>query len=264
MQNSLLKRLSGRKFQPSLWPTLAYIVFMLLLLSLGNWQLERANEKGALFTAFKSGDTAAMRLENALEKAQPRYQRVQLTGHFVSDKQYLLDNIVHRGQVGLSVLTPFKTDAGQTIIVNRGWIPLSEKHGPVVELANLLEYSAVKVSLSGRLDKMLRPGLLLETEIPDTVYPKTVQFPTFEQLSADLDTRLVAWQLLMDAQQPDSNVTGYVREWTPNEMGPERHIGYAVQWFALALTLTIIYLVLNFRIVRQDEIIANNEKNFTE
>lgn len=248
MQNFFQKHFQGKKFRPGPVPTLAYVLFMILLLSLGNWQLNRADEKAALFAAFNSGDTAAKRLENAVTQAQPRYQRVTLSGQFLSDQQFLLDNIVQHGQVGLHVLTPFKSDAGKTLIINRGWIPLSLKQGPLTELANELELTNAKITLSGRLDKMLRPGLLLDTQIPDTLYPKTVQFPTFEQLSADLETGLVPWQVLLDAKQPDANAKGFLRQWIPHEMGPERHLGYALQWFALALTLSIIYIFLGFRV----------------
>ncbi len=40
---------------------------------------------------------------------------------------------------------------------------------------------------------------------------------------------------------------GYVRTWSPPGFPPMRHIGYAVQWFALALALLVIYLVTNLR-----------------
>ena len=40
---------------------------------------------------------------------------------------------------------------------------------------------------------------------------------------------------------------GYVRNWVPPGFPPMRHIGYAVQWFGLALALAVIYVVTNFR-----------------
>ena len=58
----------------------------------------------------------------------------------------------------------------------------------------------------------------------------------------------VAWTpaadlVLLDADEPD----GYVRNWAPPGFPPLRHIGYAVQWFGLALALAVIYVVTNFR-----------------
>ena len=54
---------------------------------------------------------------------------------------------------------------------------------------------------------------------------------------------LVPGLLLLDAADPD----GYRRDWRPSDFGPERHLGYAVQWFALAGTLVILYLAWSFR-----------------
>jgi surfeit locus 1 family protein len=45
---------------------------------------------------------------------------------------------------------------------------------------------------------------------------------------------------------PDSPY-GFVREWQPAPTGSERHLAYAVQWFAMALMLLIIYLVISTR-----------------
>jgi len=49
--------------------------------------------------------------------------------------------------------------------------------------------------------------------------------------------------VLLDPAAPD----GYRRNWRPSDFGPERHIGYAFQWFALAVTLVILYLAWSFR-----------------
>ena len=47
--------------------------------------------------------------------------------------------------------------------------------------------------------------------------------------------------VLLDPGEPD----GYVRKWTAPGFPPVRHVAYAVQWFALALTLAVIYVVTN-------------------
>jgi surfeit locus 1 family protein len=49
--------------------------------------------------------------------------------------------------------------------------------------------------------------------------------------------------VLLDASEPE----GFVRNWQAPGFPPVRHIAYAVQWFALALTLAVIYVVVNLR-----------------
>jgi surfeit locus 1 family protein len=48
---------------------------------------------------------------------------------------------------------------------------------------------------------------------------------------------------LLDPAEPD----GYARHWAPPGFPPIRHIGYAVQWFALAAALLVIYLIMNIK-----------------
>ncbi len=48
---------------------------------------------------------------------------------------------------------------------------------------------------------------------------------------------------MLDEGQPD----GFVRDWRPPGMTPEKHVGYAIQWFGLATTVAVTWLVLSFR-----------------
>ena len=96
--------------------------------------------------------------------------------------------------------------------------------------------------VTGRIDWLPRPGIELTTAtLPkDARWPRRLLFPTSQQISAQLGLPLRDYQLLLDPDAAD----GYVREWHPGGMGPERHTAYAVQWFGLALTVVVIYLVL--------------------
>jgi surfeit locus 1 family protein len=40
---------------------------------------------------------------------------------------------------------------------------------------------------------------------------------------------------------------GLVREWDPPDLGIDRHYGYAFQWFALAVTILVFYLVTHVK-----------------
>ena len=59
--------------------TLATLVAMAGLVSLGRWQLHRADEKRALYDAFAQGTDSVSTLE-AGTPALPRYQHVRATG----------------------------------------------------------------------------------------------------------------------------------------------------------------------------------------
>ena len=62
-------------------------------------------------------------------------------------------------------------------------------------------------------------------------------------LAQELGYALLPVVLLLDPDQDQ----GFARDWTPLQFGPERNVGYAVQWFGLAAALLVIYLVVNTR-----------------
>jgi cytochrome oxidase assembly protein ShyY1 len=53
--------------------------------------------------------------------------------------------------------------------------------------------------------------------------------------------------VLLDADAPD----GYVRDWQAPTLGPERHVAYAGQWFALAVGAAAAAVVIAVRTARR-------------
>ena len=49
--------------------------------------------------------------------------------------------------------------------------------------------------------------------------------------------------ILLDASEPD----GYVRNWVVRGTTPDRHLGYAVQWFAFAALAAAMWFTLSLR-----------------
>lgn len=208
----------------------------------GFWQLGRANEKRELESRFAGGGTAG-----AVQGLVPdgaagplRYRTLRLVGRYDPEHQLLLDNISYRGKPGYQVLTPFTTAEG-TVLVNRGWLPADGDRTilPDIRVANAGQ------EVAGRIDSLPRPGIVLTATNPprDAPWPRRLVFPTSQQASAQLGVTLRDYQLLLDPAEP----AGYVRDWRPGGMGPDRHVAYAVQWFGLALTAIVIHLVLTIR-----------------
>jgi cytochrome oxidase assembly protein ShyY1 len=64
------------------------------------------------------------------------------------------------------------------------------------------------------------------------------------ELGAALGQALYPYALVLDEGQPGL----FQRDWQPGvTMTPEKHLGYAVQWFGLAVALLIIYVGVNTR-----------------
>ena len=116
-----------RHFNPGLWPSLAGLVLFLLLIRLGFWQLDRAEEKQALQTRYQDQISAEpVNLGQAARhrgQAQQMYwRRCILTGSYDPQALYLLDNQVWRGVVGYQVFSRFVLPDGASVLVDRGWM----------------------------------------------------------------------------------------------------------------------------------------------
>ncbi len=205
----------------------------------GFWQLGRASEKRDLEVRFASGSAAGTLQQLVTNEAAPgfRYRLVRLTGRYDPEHQLLLDNISHQRQPGYQVLTPFTT-AGGTVLVNRGWVPADGDRRILPDI----RVGGGTREVVGRIEWLPRPGIDLPAAAPpaDAPWPRRLLFPTGQQASAQLGIPLRDYQLLLDPGAAD----GYVREWKPGGMGAATHMAYAVQWFGLALTAVVIYLVL--------------------
>jgi surfeit locus 1 family protein len=224
------------RFAPQLLPTVLTAAAVALFAALGFWQLGRAAEKRALAADFAAGGPAIeWRL---LPPDAPRYQRVALRGRYDPQHQFLLDNRSHESVAGVEVLTPLVLDDGSAVLVNRGWLP----YGATRRDLPPVTVGGEKRDVVGRVDELPRPGIWLEAP-PAAGWPRLVQYPRMDELAAALGRELAPRQVLLDPGVPD----GYVRDWAVPGAPSNRHLGYAVQWFALAALAGAIWLVLGFR-----------------
>ena len=231
-------------------PTLAYLCLLPLLITLGIWQLGRSEEKRLFLKQQEQGlaSSEIIQLSTAIVDNVDalRYKKVQVTGHYDHAHQFLIDNQISAGKVGYFVLTPFVLQ-GETkaVLVNRGWVPLDKNRSvlPDVQIKN--EEAIVK----GRIN--LFPGVgikLAGAEIPTEGWPSVVQVIDSQVLAKRLDYSLFLFQLELDKDLPE----GFKREWqTTTVMLPEQHTAYAMQWFALAFTLTLLFIWYSCK--RKDE-----------
>jgi surfeit locus 1 family protein len=216
--------------------TVAAIAAVLVFSALGNWQLGRAREKRALAADFTR---AAPAIEfRALAGDAPRYQRVLARGSYDADRQFLLDNMSHAGRAGVLVLTPLLLADGSAVLVNRGW----QSFGATRDALPGVAVTAGPRTVSGRLDDLPHPTIRLDS--PQSAgWPRLVQYPRIEELSALLGRELYPRVILLDPDLPD----GYVREWSVPGTTSDRHVGYAVQWFAFAALAVAIWIALGVR-----------------
>jgi surfeit locus 1 family protein len=224
------------RFAPRPLPTVFAVAAVVLFVALGNWQLGRAEEKQRLAGNFTAAGPAVD--WRRVRDDAPRYQRVSLHGHYDPTHQFLLDNTSVESVAGVQVLTPFLLDDGSAVIVNRGWLPF----GATRQDLPAVDVDAEPRTVVGRIDELPRPGIWLKAP-PATGWPRLVQYPKMAELADALGRPLAPRQVLLDPGVPD----GYTRAWTVTGTTADRHLGYAVQWFAFAAVAAALWFVLSFR-----------------
>lgn len=235
-------------FTPQPAATLATVLALPLLLSLGFWQLDRAAEKQALFDDYNAKISgASVNLNQAVSASLDsiQWRNATVRGRYADTGVFLLDNQVLNGTAGYHVYAPFETEDAKTrIMVNRGWVAAGDyrNEAPVAPMTEGL------ATLVGTVMSFPSPpGILLDGGDPPTeqLAPRVYRVQVLDQKSVQklLGEDVSAYVLRLAPDSP----TGFARVWPEPGSGRERHLGYAFQWFSLAAALVIIYISVNLK-----------------
>jgi len=243
-------RIANRVFEPRPWAVVVTVAALAAFVALGWWQIGRGRDKQAMIESFQRGTQSSVQLQGGVTVDElPRYQHVRAEGHYQPDRQILLDNMPSQaGRPGFRVLTPFKrAGSDRLLLVDRGWVPLGDSRANLPPVFVSPEFRAV----SGRLDEFPAPGVRVGDAgvAGDTRWPRLLNFPRQQDVERALGARVESRIVLLDPAAPN----GYERVWRPAmRFGPERHLGYAVQWFALALAALVVFIALSLRPATKD------------
>lgn len=224
-----------------------------LFLRLALWQYETAQEQKTLAGVAKAAITEApKRLSQVLprvgKKHLPTYVHVKAVGRYDGRRQVVLTEIPRPGggTVGGYVMTPFITNRGYLILVNRGWVPINSKG----KVEKALEINNKLVTIVGYLAPLPRPGIRLGHNPSQSGWPKYYLYPRWSHLA-----RLYGPAMLNRIILLSPNATnGYFRRWSLKpQHGPYRNYGYMVQWLALAAAVLITWFVLAIRYLKVRE-----------
>ena len=109
---------------------LSSIIFLLcisLFLSLGFWQLDRANEKEniiKLYAERQSSDIVSLNYIGKKPIKDKYYRNYKIKGRYIN-QTFLIDNKIKDKQPGFNVISLFRISSSKEIIlVDRGWIKM--------------------------------------------------------------------------------------------------------------------------------------------
>ena len=226
-------------------PTLCTIALMPVLISLGFWQLDRAQQKIEILELYESRFySPPVSIGSTIESApELEYRRVEANGSWDPQHEFLLDNRVLNGQPGFHVITPLIFRGDQSgVLVNRGWIPGSPDRSQLPQIDSLQGSAMVKGTA------VIPPEDTFVLKDPPPLHADDWQ-SIWQVLDIERFATAVPYQvqgvvLQLDAEHPD----GFERQWAPpDNTWIVRHKAYAFQWFALSVTLAVIYFLLTIR-----------------
>jgi cytochrome oxidase assembly protein ShyY1 len=224
------------------------LLVIALFTRLGFWQLARMHEKQAMLDAAHAAvqQRRALPLSAAADVGRDHdYDWSAGSGRFASLPPVLLDNQAHDERAGVRAYRVFLPADAAPLLVELGWLPLSgDRRMPPVprpDAAMRIAGLLAPPPSAGIATTIVQPqadGTLLTIALDLPLLRKTLALPTLAPRVLKLDPAIPL---------------GYARDLDvlPNTLPPERHLGYAVQWFGLALAVLVTALVLTFRYPRR-------------
>jgi surfeit locus 1 family protein len=225
-----------RRFAPGVWPTVATLVGLLVLLALGTWQVERLEWKRALVAERAARLASAPEILPPTSDAWPEwdFRPVVVEGAFRHDLEQLFGVAAIEGRLGHHVLTPLVSHGGAAVLVDRGWVPAERAH-PAARREGQLP-GPVRVAGIARYRGDDRPGWFT----PDNQPGQSHWF--WYDLSA-LETAL-GLELLPVVVEADAtpNPGGLPQGGQTRTELTNNHLQYAITWYGLAAGLLGVWI----------------------
>jgi surfeit locus 1 family protein len=230
------------RFRPRLWSTLAACAGIAATVSLGYWQLGRAEQKRALLAAEQLAASQPPVHIGADPVAADSVEgrKVEAEGRFEPRGLVLLDNRVREGQPGYEVIMPLELSRARYVLVNRGWIraPADRAQLPaIVTPAGAVHVEGLAVVPGRRIFE-------LSQQVPTGAVWQNLTIARYrERMPYPIQPVMI--------RQSNEVSDGLSRQWPTVERGIGVNQGYALQWFGMAVLIALIYLYYAFDRVAQ-------------
>lgn len=212
------------------------LIFSIACHFLAQWQLARRAEAQAEIARVQNNfDAAPVPVEDALPARDAfdmnqKWTHVSLTGRYLTDDELVVRNRPCRDASGYAVLTPFETESGAVLFVDRGCVPAGETVNTVAEFAPA---PSGEVTIYAHLlpSEPIVPG---RENTADSV--GSINLPSLSDRT-NLPAFAAAYGVL---SSNDDTSAPYPAERPMPDEGP--HLSYALQWYVFALIALAAYI----------------------
>ena len=228
------------KFRPFFWPTFFTVPAVVLLISLGTWQLSRLAEKTELIEQFEQrSNSSAISIFQVSKPVEGfEFQRVVAKGKYLNQSEIYLTGRTYEGNAGFHVVTPFSTSDG-VILINRGWVSEAYRE-PSTRPFSLIEGETL---VEGILRLPGRKGYFVPENEPEAGFWFTLK-PA--EIAQHLKQEDMIKNYYIDVIRTGDIITLPIAAEVNIDV-PNSHFNYALTWFGLALALIGVYLAFHYQ-----------------
>jgi len=234
--------------------TVSALLVVAVACAAGIWQLNRADSKIALAANLLARQQMPILSANAgpLTLVDASERRMIARGQYIPQAAIWLDNRPrptppagsNTSQSGFYLLMPLQLEGRDEILwVNRGWAPRNSENRetlpPVKTQSHVVTIEGIVFAHPGKVYALGGGQAVI-----DAGKPRIEQ--NFDLLA---EGRLRGWvQSPFILREVDTSIEdGLLREWAPLTTGVDRHYAYAFQWFALAVSGFLFWLITGLR-----------------
>lgn len=241
----------GYQFKPTLLSIIVCFVMVAILSSLGFWQLQRADYKRSLLQEMSQQETQSEVDLNSMIATNVelldeslRYRKLEVNGRFLERGVVYTDNEMHERQAGFHVYVPFEVSGTEKmILVNLGWLPYAGSRETLPDFS--LSGSEQVIRGFARIPSK-RPVLESSTDPLSLDDTNLWLYMDLDKYRNEFDRDILPIALFA-TETSDAETATFVREWPKFNPKTGMHIGYAIQWFGLALITFCIFLYTSLK-----------------
>jgi surfeit locus 1 family protein len=227
----------GFRFEPSYFFIVLTALSVCMLIQLGVWQLHRAAQKKEMLQQSTSfAKLAPIDWESAAALPM-QYQSIQVKGRYLASI-FLLDNQHQNHQFGYDILSPLVLADGSIVMVDRGFVvaDATRQTFPTVVIPKKPLSITGSVYFPSKKQWVLGPSF--EVKSADITIVEQISAKIFSQI---LQKKVYPFIIRLNKTEP----YGFIRNFTIIAMPAERHFAYALQWFAMAFVVLVLFIALN-------------------